>query len=326
MITELTPEQTATFPKYVQKWIDIGMSTEPCNFNEAKKAAKKAYKLAGLTEPKIFIGPVNNPVEGYLAEKILYEWVGREWKSNAELNKALLEEVNKRVNEPITERVSVSSQVYGNHNYWLSFYDFFETEMNVESCKKLEGLKDMALHCGWWTPLKNVCIFQHRPLEIHLDEQNRAHNLNGPAIKFRGTGIADVYVIHGIRVKKEVVDKNFTWKDIDRETNLELRRIMIDLYGQSRYIIDSGAEVVATDDFGTVYRKELPGDEPVMMVKVVNSTPEPDGSFKDYFIRVDPKAYGGVDSGLKAVASTWRNPDGSFVFKKPEDYDPSIQT
>jgi hypothetical protein len=33
----------------------------------------------------------------------------------------------------------------------------------------------------------------------------------------------------------------------------------------------------------------MPGDEPLVMVKVINSTPELDGSSKPYFLRVHPE-------------------------------------
>jgi hypothetical protein len=79
-----------------------------------------------------------------------------------------------------------------------------------------------------------------------------------------------------------------TVEEIEKEANVEVRRVMIDKYGQSRYITDSGAIEVHKDDWGTLYRKEIAEDEPLVAVKVVNSTPEPDGSSKDYWLRVPP--------------------------------------
>ena len=108
--------------------------------------------------------------------------------------------------------------------------------------------------------------------------------------------------------------------DIENERNIEIRRVKINRYGQERYLLDSDARIVAEDDFGILYRKTFFDDEPLMMVKVVNSTPEPDGTFKDYFLRVDPNAYGGLKTARAAVASTWRHKDGSLVFENPEDY------
>ena len=56
-------------------------------------------------------------------------------------------------------------------------------------------------------------------------------------------------------------------------------------------------------------------DEPLVMVKVMNSTPEPDGSFKPYFLRVHPELRPLLQdnqvgepqymSGRNAVASTF---------------------
>ena len=50
------------------------------------------------------------------------------------------------------------------------------------------------------------------------------------------------------------------------------------------------------------------------MVKVVNSTPEYDGTFKDYFLRVPPE----MTRARQAIAWTFD--------KKETDYDPELQT
>lgn len=50
------------------------------------------------------------------------------------------------------------------------------------------------------------------------------------------------------------------------------------------------------------------------MVKVVNSTPEPDGSYKDYFLRVPPT----ITTAHEAVAWTFG--------KTAETYAPAIET
>ena len=132
------------------------------------------------------------------------------------------------------------------------------------------------------------------------------HNETGPFCKWRD-GSA-LYCHNGVRVPAYVIEspQTITVEDIEQETNAEVRRVKITKYGQEKFILDSKSDVVHTDDFGTLYKKSMSNDEPMMMVKVVNSTPEPDGSFKDYFIRVDPNAYGGLQTARAAVASTWR--------------------
>jgi hypothetical protein len=108
--------------------------------------------------------------------------------------------------------------------------------------------------------------------------------------------------------------QRITIQDIEEESNAEIRRVKMDRFGQARYLIESGAKVIHSDDYGTLYRKEVPGDEPLVMVKVCNSTPEPDGSFKDYFLRVDPKC----QRAKEAVAWTFG--------KGEQEYCPEVET
>lgn len=60
-------------------------------------------------------------------------------------------------------------------------------------------------------------------------------------------------------------------------------------------------ELFATDEYGSLYRKELRHDEPLLIVRVTNATPEADGTFKDYFLRVPPH----IETAKEAVAWTF---------------------
>lgn len=329
MIEKLTEEQIANFPHYVDKWVKIGLNTDPCDIDKARDYVKKSYEIAGLPVPLFILGPVANPGEAVVVEQVLHNWLDKEipYRDEEHLNQLVLEEARKLVEQGAKPENRLSNQIYGCMETWLSYYDFFQTECGIDTSSKLEGLRGLADTCGWWTPLKSVAILQHRAEEIHRDEENRLHNLNGPAVKFRAGFLnADVYCVHGVRVTKKVVDKQFSAADIDAESNAEVRRVMVDIYGVANYLQDTNAELIHEDDFGTLYRKILNDDEPIYVVKVINSTPEPDGSYKDYFLRVDPNAYGGLKTAHQAVASTWRNKDGSFVFPDHRMYDPDIQT
>jgi hypothetical protein len=133
-----------------------------------------------------------------------------------------------------------------------------------------------------------------------------------------------------------------TARKIERERNAEVRRVMLDRYGWSRYISDSGAQVVdqAPADHEIVglrgarlLRKELAGEpEPIVYLDMINSSPEPDGSYKHYLQRIDPKAYDGDAGRLchAAMASLWhyRNDDGQLVrtFSRWQDYLPTEES
>lgn len=118
-------------------------------------------------------------------------------------------------------------------------------------------------------------------------------------------------------------------KLIFNETNVEVRRDLIDRLGAERFLRESEATVVASDDYGRLMRCDLPGDEPFVMVEVVNSTPEGAGYrpapgeagvwngnrwFKLYVLRVDPRCR----TAREAVAWTFGMTE--------EGYEPGIQT
>jgi hypothetical protein len=74
-----------------------------------------------------------------------------------------------------------------------------------------------------------------------------------------------------------------------RTRNLELRLLLVDRIGFERLLDIAGSEVIAQDDFGKLWYCELRiDDEPLCVVEVVNSTPEADGTYRRYLLRVPP--------------------------------------
>jgi hypothetical protein len=331
---KLTPEQEAKMPDYVKKWVSIGTATEPTDMIAAAHWIKEAYKAAGAPAPTYILGPVAGPYEAQIAEDALKRAAADGVEFDPEHpGRALNDYINAAIREAATaprRKLSYSNQIYGFQEYWLSYYDFVGTECG-DDITRVKPLLELAKVCGWWTPLNDVAIVQNRPLEIHMNAAERLHNPTGAAIRFAETmpGVpshSNVYAVNGVRVPRAVIENTYNGADIDAEQNAEVRRIMIERYGAERYITETGAELVNKDEFGELYRKHVPDDEAIFMVKVVNSTQEPDGTFKDYWIRVDPNAYGGLKTARAAVASTWRNEDGSLIFARPEDYDCEIET
>jgi hypothetical protein len=91
-------------------------------------------------------------------------------------------------------------------------------------------------------------------------------------------------------VPRDFLDEltRLTPERIRDEENAELRRVMLEHYGYDRYLEESGAVPVHRDEAGVLWRVRLVGDEDVVMVEVVNSTPEPDGTHRTYWLRVPP--------------------------------------
>ncbi|NKY86738.1 DUF6745 domain-containing protein [Nocardia veterana] len=171
--------------------------------------------------------------------------------------------------------------VLGQHDApWLAAFDDAES--------RLTGLAAVARQAGWWWPYERVTVIAERPLRLCRDEAGRLHSDDGPAVAF-----IDGFALHAWRGMP--VPAGFftelgalTPERIRAEENAELRRVLLEHYGYDRYLTESGAEPVHRDDAGILWRIPLSDDEDVVMVEVVNSTPEPDGTHRTYWLRVPP--------------------------------------
>lgn len=160
------------------------------------------------------------------------------------------------------------------------------------------SLRETMLECGWWWPIDNFCVMSDRPVELVFDGL-QLHKRDGAAVRY-ACGF-ELFFWKDLAVTQDVVYGRFTAKDIDAESNLEVRRAMIDRFGLERYLASSGAELIHEDECGMLYRKDMGEDEPLLVVRVRNSTPEPDGTHKDYFLRVPPI----IERAREAVAWTF---------------------
>lgn len=209
-------------------------------------------------------------------------------------------------------------------------------------CDQTEGLEPdwlFAQSAYCYLPGRDICWISERPSLLELDGSNRPHSRTGPAIAFRDGW--EIHAVHGVTVPGYAIShpKNITVEAILMETNAERRRVLIDLFGVQRFLDGSGAKAISRDASGVLYRKILRGAEPLTMVHVLNSTPEPDGEmsrdqaieafgdaaiaainapadarFKDYFLEVPPR----MKTAHDAVAWTFG--------MKGEDYRPDLQT
>ncbi|MFF2083477.1 DUF6745 domain-containing protein [Nocardia sp. NPDC058176] len=179
-------------------------------------------------------------------------------------------------------RVLLLDAVLGQHEAaWLSAYD-------TAPGHPLDGVAAVAAEAGWWWPYEKVAVLTERPLELHRDEAGRLDRGDGPALAY-ADGFA-LYAWRGMPVPAEFLDslRALTPARIREEENAELRRVMLEYYGYDRYLTESDARPLHRDETGILWRIALDGDEDVVMVEVVNSTPEPDGTHRTYWLRVPP--------------------------------------
>ncbi|MBX9667352.1 MAG: hypothetical protein K2X93_07020 [Candidatus Obscuribacterales bacterium] len=191
----------------------------------------------------------------------------------------------------------------------LSFAE--ELGMDIPLAK---GILALSRQSSWWWAFDKVCIVTYRPQMLLLDSDERLHNDFGPAIEFPDGWT--VYARHGMPIPPRVTHfaHRKDLKEIESEQNAEIRRHLIEVYGVEKYLIDAEAIKIDEDSCGILYRKDFIGDEPLKMVKVLNSTPEPDGTSRWYYLRVPPN----VETAREAVAWTF--------FMDADEYNPEQET
>jgi len=231
---------------------------------------------------------------------------------------------------------------YQGGNMWAGYDSYLTAARDILGLKlpahaAYEAWERCAKSGGFRLMHEKFCMVSDFPCVLERDAENRPHCATGPSHRWRDGW--SLYHWHGVRVTQQIIEAphTLTVQQIESEQNAEVRRVMIERYGAKRYAEDSGATLVHECPVNhpllglktaKLWRKEVPDDEPIVMVDLLNSTPEPDGSIKRYQLRVDPNAYDGhaARDCHAAVASTWRNDDGSLTFKRAADYAPVFES
>lgn len=310
----------------VREWREVAAATGPADRPAAEEGVRLAYRLAGLPEPETIVWADSPRAGTALAARLTAQgtagrsvrdevrnrpwatargrlldrlgpagWAGHWALTGAQLWDRMVM-LTDRIRTGVTDasggaqeaeqtvRLVLLDAVLGQHDAaWLAAF------AGQEGAEALDGIAAVARAAGWWWPYEKTAIVCERPVALHLDEAGRLDRGDGPALAFPD-GFA-LYAWRGMPVPAEFLAEldGLTPRRIREEENAELRRVMLEHYGYDRYLKESGAKPVQRDETGVLWRVELPGDEPQVMVEVVNSTPEPDGTHRTYWLRVPPR-------------------------------------
>lgn len=299
---KLTPAEERLLVEYRQFWFNVGTDTKRADRAKTEKLIHEFYTFTGKNQgPKEFV-----------------------WRDSPF---ALTKE------EPYLRELT---PIFGSlESYWIGFYKFGneilpKSPYTDEENKKLNLWAELAQNCFIFWPYENVCFISEKPTSICMEtdrESPRLHAIGKPAIKF-ADGYA-IWRIRGVTVTKDIAMGNFKAKDIQKQPNVEVQRVMIDMYGEGKYIEDIGAKPIHEDRFGRLYQVKFQNDsEDLFMIRLVDSTPQPSGEYKIYWLNINPEHYNGAAGKIAhaAVASTWRNKDSSLYFDNYLDYDPEVES
>lgn len=337
-IEKLTPEQERRLGVYLQEWLSIGRSTAPIDETKTKEVITDFYRRVGKSAPKFLV--FDSPEQCCVGAPIFLQMIG-----------ALPKDANLK---EVSQQIFSARYAQRWWSSWVAFYRFCE-EIGVpyskDNSELLAQWDTLSRSCHWFFPFENWCLLSRAPVKLEVDQQGRIHG----GIEYAdGTG---VWAHHGIRLPRDAVRTPgwVTPEKIEAEINSETQRAYIEIYGTGKYLTDSGAKELHRDEFGILYEKQV-GGERIVSVRVLNSTPEPDGTlsgveaievfgmprwwqpsykklrFKEYWLSVHPELRPLLDPQVdgdelgKPQKMTARNAVASTFGMRGEDYAPTMET
>jgi len=242
-IEQLTADQESRLAEFRDKWIAIGLSTEPADRPRAEAAIRIMYRSAGLAEPnKIvwcgsplflegkFSQAVGDSVGDSVADSIrdfvqLSAWDSVRDSVSDSVWDSVWASVGASVGASVWDSVwpsvrasvgaSASDSVwdsswdsgYGQHDAnWLAFYDFFMEACGLrDETARLLGLIEQAKSAGWYLPYANICYIAERPTVLRRNDRGQLHCVSGPAMAYPD-GFS-IYALNGVRVPEELAEE-----------------------------------------------------------------------------------------------------------------------
>ena len=184
---------------------------------------------------------------------------------------------------------------------WLGLQEYLHDVCGLtRHTQALAGLWEIARQACWMVPHERVCWLMERPKLLRADANGRLHAPDGPALRFGSS--CNVHAWKGIIVPAGLIEhpERIDVRAIEAAPDPQIRRCMIEIMTPQRFIEDGGAYRVAVDETGALWRQRWRW-EAWAAVEVINGTPEPDGSYKHYFLQVPAT----VRTPREAVAWTY---------------------
>lgn len=260
MIENLTPEQEARLPEYVERYTALGLTTKKINLLEATKIANEIKKnILDQNECPAVLLP--DPYTAWLAVSLFsYESEDVARNNTGEYDAVNLKDID-FVLLCLEEQLGPNSPLYkvalnnkfaalndGVPNFvwpeidgnfyagFFSFYDYMEKELKIEMPQEYHVFRK-SLDIALMYPLDNITILCDRPREIHTNNDGDLHNENGPAISY-DKGL-ELYALNGTDMTGSefvIIEKELNATKILAIENAEQRMQAIKLKGIEKFI------------------------------------------------------------------------------------------
>jgi hypothetical protein len=236
----LTSEQEALIPIVRQEWLDLFFKNKG-NLNKPVFEEQIEWLYKRLNYKKPFIWYCDSP----LMVQIIINIIKKTSQSSTLVEKNNNIGDNIRANIGANNMTFESFSSYGNiTDYgWVAFYDYFRrlNYFKYEWGDFLDFQKFLKSGVYDFVAFKDIIFVSACPIEVHQDSNNRLHNTESPAVRFKDG--YNIYAIHGrilsswIWEKKDTITKEM----FIEEKNSEIRAAMYSVLGEKRVMEILGA-------------------------------------------------------------------------------------
>jgi len=319
----LSKENKAKIPEWNKRWLeDVVLRTKPMTPQdkfEVEKSIREIYRLAKLDGDNVNVVFVRSPLEATAeataeAAKKNHTFGNANFDSYRVAFASALEVTRDASAVYPFDAASVYTLTFDAMFYaifhasqkLISDTSHFSANVHSQDCSYLCFVRDIiGFECEEHKNYKhyetctkqsgprymnpNFCVISDFPIELHNYKRDGvlvAHNDKGPSHLW-SDGFA-IWTIHGVPVTEQIVmsPKTLTIKQIDKEQNQEVKRVMIERFTWARYITETNAKCLdarTNDVDGTSEALMVLKDKSVRLLCACKSTA------RVYAIRVDNK-------------------------------------
>jgi len=176
--SNITPEQEASMPMFVEKYTEIGINTDPIDRDKARAYASKLYKFLEYHDPQVLFA--NGPTEAWL----MTVWVNHMQQNNIEIPEKAedivfdFDAIRKVAKGVSFVRSHLDGQMMAS---WVSRVKFMQFA-GMELPKDFNLIEDQ-IEFNVIYLLNGYCIFSDRFSEVHIKDK-KLHCDGGPSIEY----------------------------------------------------------------------------------------------------------------------------------------------
>ena len=166
--------------------------------------------------------------------------------------------------------------------------------------------EEAAIHGTFRVMHEKFCIVSDFPEMLKIDDQNRAHNQDGPSHRWRDGW--SLYYWHGVAVPEHWIMKKetLTAKEAMTWVNIEQRRAACEILGWAKILKELDAKIINEDgdpEIGTLVEVNLPDIGKEKFLRVLC------GTKREFAIPVPPE----MKTALEAQSWTWGLEEKDFT-------------